>query len=139
MTRISIDDYFMAIALSASLRATCPIRQVGTVVVDQHDQVLSTGYNGVPRGHPHCSDSFCGDNPCMAIHSEANALLQCPDIRAIQKIYCTLAPCLECAKLIANTSVKQVFYLEAKKPDGIDLLESLGITTVWLGEQNVRT
>ena len=128
MSRISVDEYFMELAIAASKRATCPKKQVGCVIANKHGHLIASGYNGVPKGFMHCIDIHCGDNPCYATHAEANALLQCTNINDVHKVYCTLAPCFDCAKLIANTSVREVIYLEAKRPEGLALLESLGIT-----------
>ena len=58
-TRPHIDDYFMAMALLASTRSTCQRRKVGCILTDEHNQVLATGYNGVPKQRVHCIDSPC--------------------------------------------------------------------------------
>jgi len=123
-------DVYMSVALAVAEMATCPIRKVGCVAVDARGRIISTGHNGVPVGHIHCTDSFCGDSPCLAVHAEANAIINCPDAQAIKDIHVTLAPCIECAKLIANTGCKRVFYMEEHKPHGIELLKRLNIVCV---------
>lgn len=134
--RLNKDEYFMQIAVAASMRATCPRRQVGCVTVDQGAKILSTGYNGVPKGFPHCIDTPCGGeaypsgqglSACMATHAEANALLQCQDVSRIHTIYVTTAPCSECAKLIANTGCRRVVCGEQYNNSGIAMLQKLGI------------
>ena len=55
MARISWDEYFMSMAELASKRSTCLRRHVGAVIV-RDNQVLSTGYNGAPKGLPNCCD-----------------------------------------------------------------------------------
>jgi dCMP deaminase len=136
MVRLSKDDYFMQIAYAAALRSTCPRRQVGCVVVDAEAKILSTGYNGVPKGFPHCIDTPCGGekfasgqglSSCMATHAEANALIQCSNIAAIHTIYVTTTPCIECAKLIANTGCKRVVSGERYCNSGEEMLKQLGI------------
>ena len=71
-------DYFFAIAVQVSQRASCPRAKCGTVLVNPiTHQILSTGYNGSPPGEPHCIDEGCimEDDHCQrAIHSEVNAV-----------------------------------------------------------------
>ena len=135
--RPEINEYYLVMAMVVSSRATCPRRRVGCVVVDSNNNIMSTGYNGVPRKMPHCTDIPCGGqndnsdtgyNSCQAVHAEQNALLQCADVNKIDKIYITTAPCITCAKLIANTGCKQVFYSEPhRRLDGLNFLNKVGI------------
>lgn len=62
-SRISADEYFLQMAELVAKRGTCARRQVGCVLVDPHNHVLSTGYNGVCRGAKHCSDTVEVPNP----------------------------------------------------------------------------
>lgn len=121
MNRPTRDDYFLYQAVVASLRYTCPRRSVGCVLVDHRFHVLSTGYNGVPRGMPHCIDSPCRAagatsgaalDECEATHAEANALLQCPDVDTIWTAYCTTSPCIHCVKLLLNTTCERIVFIE---------------------------
>ena len=135
--RDSIETYFIKMAELVAERATCPRRQVGCVIVDEHNHVMATGYNGVPRNFPHCIDTPCGGQnnkagqkleSCMATHAEQNALLQCGDVMKIDTIYLTVLPCITCAKLIANTGCKRVVYRDDyPNHAGIFLLEKLNI------------
>lgn len=117
--RPSLDEYFLRIAEVVATRATCARRQVGCVLVDQRNQILSTGYNGPPRGWPHCSENPCPGahadrgtllDVCEAVHAEANALIQCPDPNSIAVIYCTTEPCVSCVKLFLNTPARRVVF-----------------------------
>lgn len=138
--RESKNQYFLKIAQLVATRSTCPRRAVGCVIVDKNFHIKATGYNGVPKGFPHCTDSPCGGEghssgegltACMATHAEQNALLQCPNTMEIAVIYCTTSPCITCAKLIANTSCRTVIYSdEYKDTSGIDMLKKLGIEAV---------
>lgn len=121
MGRIARRDYFLGIARLVAARSTCIRRQAGCVIVDRHNHVLATGYNGVPKGHPHCNEGFScpaadassGSDleGCLATHAEMNALLQCRDTDRIERIYCTCSPCITCTKLILNTSCQGVIFL----------------------------
>ena len=137
--RESKDQYFLKIAKIVATRATCPRRSVGCVIINNYGHIKATGYNGVPSGFPHCIDNPCGGHnsstgndleSCMATHAEANALLQCQSIMDIDRIYLTVSPCINCAKLIGNSSCKMVVYSEEYiNKDGINMLKKLGIAT----------
>lgn len=137
--RDSKNQYFLKIAKLVATRSTCPRRSVGCIIVNKYNHIKATGYNGVPRNFPHCIDKPCGGensssgqglNSCMATHAEQNALLQCDNVMDIEKIYITTSPCIICAKLIANTSCKQVIYSEEySDKSGIEMLKKLNIKT----------
>ena len=121
--RISFDEWAMDIAKSTSARATCIRRKVGCVLVNNKGHILATGYNGVPKGIPHCIDTghACSGayaasgtklDECLAIHAEMNALLQCSDIFDIETVYVTVSPCINCIKVLLNTSCKRIVFLE---------------------------
>ncbi len=117
--RPSRDDYFLAMARLVATRGTCPRRQVGCVLVDSAGIVLATGYNGPPRGHPHCTDSPCpgADQPtgtaldaCEAIHAESGSMMFCADVSRIDTCYTTTEPCPSCAKMLLNTGCQRVVF-----------------------------
>jgi dCMP deaminase len=126
--RPSWDAYFMRIAHEVSTRATCPRRSVGALVVRDR-RILATGYNGAPKGLPHCPPGG-PDNDwpagCMraghcirTLHAEQNALLQAalfgvPTSGAT--MYVTCQPCNTCAKMIINAGIERVIY-EGDYPD----------------------
>ena len=119
MERISKDEYFSELASLVARRSTCARRSVGCVLVSHRGHILGTGYNGVPRGHTHCTDGRCpgaalpsgtGLDVCEAIHAEQNALLQCKDVEQIDTAYVTTMPCMTCTKLLLNTSCRRIVY-----------------------------
>ena len=72
------DEYFMQIAHTVGTRATCPRASVGCVLVRDH-RILTTGYNGAPRGVAHCTEVGCtlvNEHCLRATHAEANAVVQ---------------------------------------------------------------
>lgn len=135
--REPISQYFLKIATLVATRATCPRREVGCVITNKYNHIMATGYNGAPRAYPHCTDEPCGGdsaktgervNTCMATHAEQNALLQCHNTMEIHTIYCTTAPCITCAKLIANTTCQLVVFAEKySDTSGVDMLKLLNI------------
>lgn len=122
--RDSWDEYFMKIALQAATRSTCDRKHVGAVIV-RDKTVLSTGYNGSVRGMPHCDDvgHMMENDHCVAtVHAEANAIIQAArNGTAIDKadIYVTASPCWNCFKLIANSGIKRIFFLEFYRDERI--------------------
>ena len=113
------DRYFLNLAAETATRSNCVRRHHGAVIVRKR-RIRSTGYNGPPSGHPHCDTGACprgrsrtasgwGHDNCIAIHAEANAiLLSSPEEREGATIYITGVPCFACAKLIANSGIREV-------------------------------
>ncbi len=122
--RASWDEYFMRIALQAATRSTCDRKHVGAVIV-RDKIILSTGYNGSIRGLPHCDDvgHMMENGHCVAtVHAEANAIIQAArNGTAIDgaDIYITASPCWNCFKLIANSGIRRIFYLEFYREDKV--------------------
>ena len=120
MLRPTTGVYFLAQALLASTRSTCPRRRVGCVLTDSQGRVLSTGYNGVPKGDPHCIDTPCpgvrqlpgqGLHLCRAVHAEINAIIQCRNTDLINHAYVTASPCVFCVRGLMNTACEHISFL----------------------------
>lgn len=115
------NEYFMKIAQLVSTRSTCLRRKVGAVIVKEN-QILATGYNGSPKGVPHCSEVGCmreqlnipsGERHeiCRGVHAEQNAIIQAAvNGVSIKKatLYCTDQPCSICAKMIINAEIETI-------------------------------
>lgn len=116
---ISWDEYFMGIALLAANRSKDPNTQVGACIVSQDNIILSTGYNGMPKG---CSDDEfpwaregAETKYPYVVHAELNAILNSGGRNLDNsKIYVALFPCNECAKAIIQSGIKEVIYLSDK-------------------------
>ena len=133
--RLSKDEYFLEMLKLVAARSTCIRRAVGAIITDEDGHVLSTGYNGVPKGSDHCINNPCAgaaDLPgntsnCLAVHSEQNALLQCSDLPRAHTIYISCIPCFVCAKMICNTGIKKVICVETYADTrGMELLLQSG-------------
>ena len=116
---ISWDEYFMGVAMLAACRSKDPSTQVGACIVSQDNIIISTGYNGMPKG---CSDDeFPWDREGeqtkypYVVHAELNAILNASgrDLRG-SRIYVALFPCNECAKAIIQSGIREIFYLSDK-------------------------
>lgn len=121
--RPSWDQYFMDIVELVSMRSTCMRRKVGAVLI-KDKRILTTGYNGVPMGVHHCSESGClrdemgipsGERHelCRGLHAEQNAIIQAAlhgvSIKGAT-LYCTNHPCIICSKMIINSGISTVIY-----------------------------
>jgi dCMP deaminase len=135
--RLGTDDYYLQILEAAASRTTCPRRSVGCVLVDEHGRAIGMGYNGVPRGMPHCIDEPCegrddpkGDSSrCLAVHAEVNAILNCSTfLDRVVTVYVSVAPCFACAKMLANLpNLKRIVCREEYVDRGADLVRQRGI------------
>ena len=116
---INWDEYFMGIAMLAARRSKDPNTQVGACIVSQDNIIISTGYNGMPKG---CSDDEYpwereGEQTKypFVVHAELNAILNARGKNLSgAKIYVALFPCNECAKAIIQSGIKEVVYLSDK-------------------------
>lgn len=116
MTRPDWDEYFLSIAKVVATRASCPRKSVGAVLV-RNNRILSTGYNGAPKGMPHCTDVGCNivDNHCeRARHAEMNALHYVVNHEQIPGsiMYCTLQPCDHCRGVLTKYGVEDFKWIE---------------------------
>lgn len=117
------DDYFMDIAHVVATRGNCSRRKVAAVVVKDR-RIISTGYNGTPRGVKNCFEGGCarcasdvptgeGLGECICSHAEENAITQAAYHGIAVRdatLYATLNPCLTCAKMIINAGIVEVVF-----------------------------
>lgn len=141
----------MKIALAWSEQSTCSRMSVGCVVA-LDGRTLSSGFNGAPRGMPHCNHECdceawqypdgtvehhdeCNSGPhgCVAVHAEANAIAFAArhGIALLgSTLYTTLTPCVKCAELIVNAGVARVVWRTVYRDvSGLDLVVASGIST----------
>ena len=121
--RPSIDEYFIRLCADVATRSTCKRHHFGAVIV-KDKQILATGYNGAPKGLPHCTDVGCIRDKlsipsgtqheiCAAVHAEQNAVIQCAYHGISTKdatLYVNASPCRICAKMIINSGIKNIIY-----------------------------
>ena len=140
--RPSWDEYFMDMAVLTAKRSTCLRRHVGAVIVkDKH--IIATGYNGAPRGVPHCDEKGgclrqqlnvpSGERHelCRALHAEQNAIIQAAKLGSSidgATLYCTHQPCVVCTKILINAGIKRIVYANPY-PDKLaeDMMQASGI------------
>ncbi len=135
------DEYFMKIAHDVSTRSTCR-RQVGAVITVDNS-IISTGYNGAPKGVLHCSDrggcmrllnnvkSGTMQEFCRAVHAEQNAIIEAAvHGKAIKggTLYTNTYPCSICARMIINAEIIRIVYDSDYEDD---------LTKELIGETNI--
>lgn len=143
MDRPSNDEYFMEMARLVSSRSTCLRRKVGAVIV-KDKRVLSTGYNGSPKGTRHCEELGCirvqmnvpsgtRHELCRGVHAEQNAVVQAAYFGVSVNgatIYTTTFPCSMCSKILINAGIKEIVYDEGYIDDlSHSLLQETNIVT----------
>jgi dCMP deaminase len=138
--RVSKIDTYLNCAEVFAYRSTCLKRKYGAVIV-KNDAVISTGYNGSPRGTENCCDrGECprialdmhqgdGYGMCRAVHAEANALLNCSREQTVgADLYLTgvnpadgsihrAKPCPICARHIIQAGIRNVYLRRSDKAD----------------------
>lgn len=129
MKRPSIDEYYLGIAKSVSMRSTCIRKHYGAVIVNK-GEIVSTGYNNPPRGEPHCyTCTKCKHGKdastyidCPAVHAEMNAIISASrnemldadlylagyDITGDEPVECEAWPCEICLRLIKNAGINRI-------------------------------
>lgn len=110
----------MGIAILSTYRSKDPNTQVGACIVNDENKIVSIGYNGSPRGLNDDdmpwgrNGDFINTKYAYVCHSELNAILNYIGSLKGTRIYVTLFPCNECAKVIVQAGIKEVIYLSDK-------------------------
>ncbi|MFW5841847.1 MAG: deoxycytidylate deaminase [Bacillota bacterium] len=117
---ISWDEYFMGVARLSAMRSKDPSTQVGACIVSEAKRIVGIGYNGFPRGidddtYPWANEGdFINTKYPYVVHAEPNAILNSTVQLDGATLYVTLFPCHECAKLIIQSGIKEIVYIENK-------------------------
>lgn len=136
-------ETFKGILYLLAKRATCPRLQTASMIVDDSHRILGMGYNGAPRGMPHCFDVGClmESGHCVrTIHDTANALRQITVAEARgASIYQLHRPCIRCIQLMINYEIRFLYYWGAYGTDdreaALRLASDGGISVYSLGER----
>lgn len=130
------DDTLLDIAKLTSMRSTCNRLYVGAVIA-REGRMLGSGYNGPPRGEPHCTHDLTNLEPCFrAVHAECNAIAFAARYGSATEgaeMYVTHSPCVPCAQLIVQSGICRVVYSNAYRVlDGVNMLQAMGVEVVRL-------
>lgn len=127
-------EYYMKIAEVTSGLSYAKRLQVGAVIV-KDNQILATGYNGMPSGWENVCETIEQDGSTKTkpevLHAETNAIAkvaQSTESSNGATLFCTHAPCIECAKLIYQSGINTVYYRDHYRSDaGLKFLELSGV------------
>lgn len=125
-------NHWLDVADATANIVKCNKRKVGAVIVTRDNRIVATGYNGAPRGFNDKGDADCRQfcpaaqmnlaakandyQNCVAVHAEINALLHADRLSMDSgSVYISCAPCMSCAKAIANSGLVQVFWKASDK------------------------
>ena len=139
MERVSKHNYYLDIAQTVAERATCMRKKYGSIIV-KNDVIVSTGYNGSPRGRKNCTDlNFCMRDKlnrprgeryelCRSVHSEQNAIIAAPReqmLGATLYMACVdpadgsvvsgVNSCMMCKRVVINAGITTVIIRDDKE------------------------
>ena len=139
MNRVTKENYYLDIAQTVSERSTCLRKSYGAIIV-KNDSIISTGYNGAPRGRKNCSDlGHCMRNKlgiprgeryelCRSVHAEANAIISAPRDQMLDatlymvginsetgELESGTCSCMMCKRMIINAGISKVVVRDTKE------------------------
>ena len=157
MERISKENYYLGIAETVLERATCLRRVYGAIIV-KNDEIISTGYNGAPRGRANCVDmGYCSREAmnvprgeryelCRSVHAEANAIISASrrDMvggtiylvgrnAATGELLPDATSCLMCRRMVINAGLERVVIRRTKTEFEVVPVET------WIAEDDLMT
>lgn len=137
MERVSKENYYLDIAMTVAERATCLRRKFGAIIV-KNDVIVSTGYNGAPRGRKNCTDlGYCYRDKlniprgeryelCRSVHAEQNAIIAAPREQMLGatlymacvspsgELVAGMNSCMMCKRVILNAGISTVVVRDTK-------------------------
>ena len=135
------DVAYLKMALEWAKLSYCKRKQVGALIVKDRT-IISDGYNGTPSGFENCCEDENNKTKWYVLHAEANAILKIS--RSTQAcegatLYLTLSPCKECSKLIFQSGIKRVVYIQ-DYPDneGLVFLKDAGVETLKISQEELE-
>tara|TARA_R110002020_G_scaffold71966_3_gene185357 strand:+ start:1043 stop:1456 length:414 start_codon:yes stop_codon:yes gene_type:complete len=126
---------YMEMAVIWAQNSKAKRKKVGCLIV-KDNRIISDGYNGTPTGLDNCCEEYCNEHIGLitkreVLHAESNAITKLAASTMSSEgssLFTTLSPCFDCAKLIIQSGIKEVYYLEEyNDPTAQELLKSIGI------------
>ncbi len=127
------DRAYLRMALEWAQLSHCKRKKVGALIV-KNNMIISDGYNGTPSGFDNCCENEKGETKWHVLHAEANAILK--TARSAQNcnggtLYLTLSPCKECSKLIHQSGITRLVYINKYSDiSGINFLKEAGVKVI---------
>jgi len=128
--QLKYDIAYLKMAKEWSELSHCERKKVGALIV-KNGMIISDGYNGTPSGYDNCCENDNWETHWYTIHAEANAILKCARHGHScdgSTLYQTHSPCKECSKLILQSGITRLVYIEDYKDlEGVEFLKNSGI------------
>lgn len=134
------DVAYLKMALEWAKLSHCKRKQVGALIVKDRT-IISDGYNGTPSGFDNCCEDENNNTKWYVLHAEANAILKIS--RSTQScegatLYITLSPCRECSKLVLQSGIKRMVYIDEYSDDeGIKFLKDAGVEVLKISREEL--
>jgi len=135
------DVAYLKMALEWARLSYCKRKQVGALIVKDRT-IISDGYNGTPSGFENCCEDENNQTKWYVLHAEANAILKIS--RSTQScegatLYLTLSPCKECSKLIFQSGIKRVVYIQDYSDnEGLSFLKDAGVEILKISKEELE-
>lgn len=135
------DVAYLKMALEWAKLSYCKRKQVGALIVKDRT-IISDGYNGTPSGFENCCEDENNKTKWYVLHAEANAILKIS--RSTQScegatLYLTLSPCKECSKLIFQSGIKRVVYIQDYSDnEGLAFLKDAGVKILKISKEELE-
>ena len=135
------DVAYLKMALEWAKLSYCKRKQVGALIVKDRT-IISDGYNGTPSGFENCCEDENNKTKWYVLHAEANAILKIS--RSTQScegatLYLTLSPCKECSKLIFQSGIKRVVYIQDYTDnEGLVFLKDAGVEILKISKEELE-
>lgn len=129
-----LDRRYMKMAKISAESSKASRKKVGAIIV-KDNKIISEGYNGTPTGMDNNCENDEGDTFWYVLHAESNAIAKLAYHGGVgcknSTLYCTVSPCKNCSKLIIQSGIIRVVYLEKYRDlDGIEFLKEYGISVL---------
>lgn len=139
-TNNKYDIAYLRMAIEWGKLSYCKRKQVGALIVKDR-MIISDGYNGTPSGFENNCEDEAGYTKWYVLHAEANAILKvAASTQSCENatLYITLSPCKECSKLIHQSGIKRVVYIdEYSDTSGIDFLRKAGVEITQVSKEEI--
>lgn len=138
--QLKYDKAYLRMALEWGKLSHCIRRQVGAIIVKDR-MIISDGYNGTPVGFENICEDDEGFTKWYVLHAEANAILKVASSTQSCRgatLYITLSPCKECSKLIHQSGIRRVVYMEEYKDDsGLEFLKKACVEVIQIPKEDL--
>ncbi len=141
MNHNKFDLAYLKMAKEWAKLSYCERKKVGALIVKDR-MIISDGYNGTPSGEENCCEDEGGTTHWYVLHAEANAILKLASSTQSAKgatLYLTLSPCKECSKLILQSGIKRLVYIDQySDTEGLKFLENAQVEVLQIKEENLK-